>query len=127
MVTGFVAALFHAAAAVAQTAEQAQGSKVGEATLPRDLSPWGMFSSADIVVKSVIVGLAFASLMTWTVWLAKTIELAFAKRGVRGAVRTFERAASLSNVDSAELTSSAGAFYEAAAAELRMSADARRE
>ena len=43
--------------------------------LPRNLSPWGMFLNADIVVKAVMVGLAFASLVTWTVWLAKTIEL----------------------------------------------------
>ncbi|HEY4205077.1 MAG TPA: tonB-system energizer ExbB, partial [Xanthobacteraceae bacterium] len=38
------------------------------ALLPRDLSPWGMFANADIVVKAVMVGLAFASLVTWTVW-----------------------------------------------------------
>ena len=35
--------------------------------LPRNLSPWGMFLNADIVVKVVMVGLAFASLVTWTV------------------------------------------------------------
>jgi biopolymer transport protein ExbB len=46
-----------------------------DALLPRNLSPWGMFMNADIVVKAVMVGLAFASLVTWTVWLAKTIEL----------------------------------------------------
>jgi biopolymer transport protein ExbB len=45
------------------------------ALLPRNLSPWGMFVNADIVVKAVMVGLALASLATWTVWLAKTIEL----------------------------------------------------
>ena len=45
------------------------------AELPHNLSPWGMFQAADVVVKAVMVGLAFASLVTWTVWLAKTIEL----------------------------------------------------
>ena len=45
------------------------------ALLPRNLSPWGMFVNADIVVQAVMVGLAFASLITWTVWLAKTIEI----------------------------------------------------
>lgn len=45
------------------------------ALLPRNLSPWGMFANADIVVQVVMVGLAFASLATWTVWLAKTIEI----------------------------------------------------
>ena len=57
------------------------------ALLPRNLSPWGMFMGADIVVKAVMIGLAFASLITWTVWLAKTIELrrqaSLAKRRVR--------------------------------------------
>src|SRR6195952_1702009 len=45
------------------------------ALLPRNLSPWGMFTNADIVVQAVMVGLAFASLVTWTIWLAKTIEI----------------------------------------------------
>ncbi|HEY2761459.1 MAG TPA: hypothetical protein VGI75_11970, partial [Pirellulales bacterium] len=29
--------------------------------LPRDLSPWGMFMAADIIVKTVMIGLVFAS------------------------------------------------------------------
>ena len=48
---------------------------IDEALLPRHLSPWGMFAGADIVVKAVMIGLAIASLVTWTVWLAKTVEL----------------------------------------------------
>ena len=52
-------------------------------TLPRDLTPWGMFLSAVLPVKIVMVGLALASLATWTVWLAKTIELWNAKRVAR--------------------------------------------
>jgi biopolymer transport protein ExbB len=51
--------------------------------LPHNLSPWGMFLNADIVVKAVMVGLAFASLVTWTVWLSKTIELRIATRLAR--------------------------------------------
>jgi biopolymer transport protein ExbB len=43
--------------------------------LPRNLSPWNMFVNADVVVQAVMVGLAFASLVTWTIWLAKTIEI----------------------------------------------------
>lgn len=54
--------------------------------LPRDLSPWGMFMAADIVVKAVMVGLAFASVLTWTIWLAKAIELLGARRRLRGAI-----------------------------------------
>ena len=48
---------------------------IDEALLPRNLSPRGMFVGADIIVKTVMVGLALASLATWTVWLAKTLEL----------------------------------------------------
>ena len=57
-----------------------QDNVVATATLPRDLSPWGMYLNADPVVKAVLIGLAFASIVTWTVWLAKTIEIVLAKR-----------------------------------------------
>ncbi len=48
--------------------------------LPRDLSPWSMFMAADWVVKGIMLGLVFASLVTWTVWFAKTWEVAAARR-----------------------------------------------
>jgi biopolymer transport protein ExbB len=54
-----------------------------------------MFMQADIVVKAVMVGLAFASLVTWTVWLGKGLELAGAKRKARSATRKLQRADSL--------------------------------
>ncbi|WP_187829419.1 tonB-system energizer ExbB [Labrys sp. KNU-23] len=63
--------------------------------LPHDLSPWGMFMQADIVVKAVMIGLAFASLVTWTIWLAKGIELLAAKRRAQAAARLLETAESL--------------------------------
>jgi biopolymer transport protein ExbB len=63
--------------------------------LPRDLSPWGMFLSAVPIVKIVMVGLAFASLVTWTVWLAKTIELWNARRTARQGLEVLARAKSL--------------------------------
>ena len=59
--------------------------------LPHNLSPWGMFLNADIVVKVVMIGLALASLVTWTVWLAKTIELRVAKSLARRRLRMLER------------------------------------
>jgi hypothetical protein len=49
-------------------------------SLPRDLSPWSMFANADLVVQAVMIGLAFASLVTWSVWLAKALELRAARR-----------------------------------------------
>src|SRR5262249_34853704 len=61
----------------------------------RELSPWSMFLSADIVVKAVMIGLALASLVTWTAFIAKTIELAQAKRKLRAALKAVAEATSL--------------------------------
>src|SRR3954454_23191565 len=69
------------------------------ALLPRNLSPWGMFVNADIVVKAVMVGLALASLMTWTVWLAKTLELGRATRLARRRLALLERDTTLSALE----------------------------
>src|SRR5215471_1575143 len=55
--------------------------------LPRELSPWSMFLSADIFVKGVMISLAFASLMTWTILFAKLGELALARRRLNAALR----------------------------------------
>jgi biopolymer transport protein ExbB len=52
----------------------------------RELSPWSMFLSADIIVKAVMIGLAFASLVTWTIFIAKLIELSLAARQLRVAL-----------------------------------------
>src|SRR3974390_156487 len=70
---------FHAAFAQ----DSAVAPAIGTAALPRDLSPWGMFMNADAVVKAVVVVLAIASLLTWTIWLAKSIEIMQAKRKAR--------------------------------------------
>jgi biopolymer transport protein ExbB len=68
-------------------------------TLTEDLSPWGMFLAADLVVKAVIIGLAFASLVTWTVWLAKTLELHSARSDLRRATRVLANAATLAQAN----------------------------
>ncbi|OQW54612.1 MAG: biopolymer transport protein ExbB [Proteobacteria bacterium SG_bin9] len=47
---------------------------------PHELSPWSMFLSADWVVKAVMIGLAFASVLTWTIFIAKSIELLVMRR-----------------------------------------------
>jgi biopolymer transport protein ExbB len=100
----------------------AQDNVVGTATLPRDLSPWGMFLNADPVVKAVLVGLAFASLVTWTVWLAKSIEIFFAKRRVRAAAKELAGIRSLENVPQlAEIQGEVAQFLGAAATELKLS------
>ncbi|HEY0331343.1 MAG TPA: tonB-system energizer ExbB [Rhodopseudomonas sp.] len=58
--------------------ELAQASDL--AVLPHELTPIGMFMAADSIVKMVMIGLALASVLTWSVWLTKTIELATARR-----------------------------------------------
>src|SRR6266851_8240835 len=52
------------------------GGRSLKSTAPalRELSPWSMFLSADVLVKAVMIGLAFASLVTWTIFIAKMIE-----------------------------------------------------
>jgi biopolymer transport protein ExbB len=93
--------------------------------LPKDLSPWGMFMAADIVVKAVMVGLAFASVLTWTIWLAKAVELLLARRRLAEAIqalgkaRTWAEARGLQDGNDAASKLVAGADLE-----LRQSADA---
>ncbi len=65
------------------------------ADLPHDLSPWGMFLAADWVVKAVMIGLAFASVVTWTVWFAKSLEIAGANARARRALTAIGSAGSL--------------------------------
>jgi biopolymer transport protein ExbB len=92
--------------------------------LPKDLTPWGMFLAADIVVKAVMIGLAFASLVTWTIALAKALEIFAAKRQVRRALLVLTRAPSLSEA-SRQLgeRQSLSVVVRAALEEVRLSAD----
>ncbi|CAM3087243.1 Biopolymer transport protein ExbB [Paracoccus aminovorans] len=64
-------------------------------SLPHDLSPWGMFLAADWVVKGVMIGLAFASIITWTVLVAKMLELAGAMKRAQSGIRRIEGARGL--------------------------------
>ena len=61
----------------------------------RELSPWLMFRNADVLVKAVMIGLAFASLVTWTIFIAKMIELTVVRRKLRGALAWIGDARSL--------------------------------
>ncbi|MDB5641623.1 MAG: outer rane transport energization protein ExbB [Hyphomicrobiales bacterium] len=85
-------------ASLSSGAALAQTTAPIAATLPHDLSPWGMFMQADIVVKAVMCGLAFASLTTWTIWLAKGMELVSARRR---AEKSLVKLASASSLDDA--------------------------
>jgi biopolymer transport protein ExbB len=104
---------------------------IGAVHLPRDLSPWSMFASADIVVQSVIIGLAFASVVTWTVWLAKSIELLLAAAsrigGRRGIVPSFIVAAAHELQLSADVTTREGIKERVASRLARLEAAAARD
>ncbi len=60
-----------------------------------------MFMSADIVVQLVMIGLAFASLVTWTICIAKLAELSLARRALRAALNKIGDARSLAEAQMA--------------------------
>ncbi|MBB6261242.1 biopolymer transport protein ExbB [Paenochrobactrum gallinarii] len=66
-------------------------------TLPHDLSPVGMFMAADAIVKGVMIGLALASLLTWTIWIAKSLELFVARGKLKKAMKTIGHSGSLAD------------------------------
>lgn len=68
--------------------------------LPHDLSPMGMFLAADMVVKAVMIGLALASVITWAIFVVKTLELFAAKSRLARAVRQLSAANGLSELKS---------------------------
>lgn len=111
---------------VAPLPETTSPAGVDASTLPHDLSPYGMFMQADWVVKSVMIGLAAASLLTWIIFVAKTLELGIAKARMRSAVRVIVSAHNLAEVIekfSAKKNVS-GRLVNAAANEVRMSINA---
>jgi biopolymer transport protein ExbB len=84
----------------------------------RELSPWSMFMSADIIVKAVMIGLAFASLVTWTIFIAKMIELSVVQGKLRSALNKIGEARSLSEAQFA-LGAKAGVLPSLLAASMR--------
>lgn len=91
--------------------------------LPDALSPWGMFIQADMVVKAVMIGLALASVATWTVLLVKTIQLRAARREGRRALAAVLSARSLWDAANqiAERRNAVGSLLAAALDELEKS------
>ncbi|MGJ7547321.1 tonB-system energizer ExbB [Pseudomonas alloputida] len=95
--------------------------------MAHDLSPWGMYKNADIVVKIVMIGLAIASIITWTIWIAKGFELMGAKRRLRGEIAALKKSVSLkeaSSVSNKEGTLAHTLVHDALE-EMRLSANAR--
>ncbi|MDK1376638.1 MULTISPECIES: tonB-system energizer ExbB [unclassified Sinorhizobium] len=87
-----------AASALPASVDAAAPGASANPVLPHDLSPIGMFLAADIVVKSVMIGLAMASVVTWAMFLVKTIELVGAKSRLKRAVRVLSAADGLAEV-----------------------------
>ena len=90
-----------------------------------ELSPWSMFCSADILVKAVMVSLAFASLVTWTIFLGKTLQLFAARRRVTRALAKISNARTLAEAQLAlgKSRNVVAVLLAAAVAEVRASAD----
>jgi biopolymer transport protein ExbB len=119
-------------AASAAPAAPASAALPGEhmisgADLPQDLSPWGMFENSDLVVKVVIIGLALASFVTWTVWVAKTLELRSARGEVRRDLRVLNNSVTLAQAHDQlrDGDSPVSQLMRAAGQEIRLSANLR--
>ncbi|KEQ52182.1 Biopolymer transporter ExbB [Sphingobium chlorophenolicum] len=91
--------------------------------LPDNLTAWGMFVSADWVVKAVIIGLAIASIITWTVLVAKSLELSKRTAAQRAEFRAVDAARTLAEAGIAA-DAKDSILIAAAVAELKLSADA---
>src|SRR3974377_833332 len=100
---------------------------ISGADLPEDLSPWGMFENADLVVKAVIIGLALASFVTWPVWVAKTLEMGRAGAAVRRDLGVLNNAVTLAQAHDQlrEGHSPVSQLMRAAGQEIRLSANLR--
>ena len=110
------------ASAVTPAIARAQDAIIGAAALPRDLSPWGMYLNADPVVKGILIGLALASVITWTVCLAKAIEIFFANREIHAALGRLTSVRSATEGMERLADGEVRQFLEAALAEQTLSA-----
>ena len=95
--------------------------------MAHDLSPWGMYQNADIIVKIVMIGLAIASIITWTIWIAKGFELLGAKRRLRTEIVHLKKATTLKEASesAAKKGTLAHLLVHDALEEMRLSANSR--
>ena len=114
-------------AAAADNLDIENGSAAEAEAVFHDLSPWGMYQGADVVVKSVMIGLVLASILTWTIWIAKTIELVTARRRLRREIIELKGARNLAQAsDQARAKHSfSEILIEDAREELKLSATSR--
>ena len=95
--------------------------------MAHDLSPWGMYQNADVVVKAVMIGLAIASIITWTIWIAKGFELLGAKRRLRTEIAHLKKATTLKEASETATKKGtlANTLVHDALEEMRLSANTR--
>jgi len=95
--------------------------------MAHDLSPWGMYQNADIIVKIVMIGLAIASIITWTIWIAKGFELMGAKRRLRREILALKKATTLTEASacSTQQGTLANLLVHDALEEMRLSVNSR--
>jgi biopolymer transport protein ExbB len=68
---------------------------VGNNLMQADLSVWGMYHHADIVVKVVMIGLILASVVTWAIFFGKGAEILASKRRLKREQQQLAEARSL--------------------------------
>jgi biopolymer transport protein ExbB len=97
---------------------------IDRATLPHDLSPVGMYLQADIVVKSVMIILAIASILTWAIFLSKSLELFGIRHRTRSLGERIVHSRTLAEAETqvARRKNAAALLVQAAAEEVSVSA-----
>ena len=85
---------------------------MGNNLMQADLSVWGMYHHADIVVKVVMIGLILASVVTWAIFFGKGAEILASKRRLKreqllvAEARSLDQASDIANgFDAKSLTS----------------------
>ena len=68
---------------------------MGNNLMQADLSVWGMYHHADIVVKVVMIGLILASVVTWAIFFGKGAEILASKRRLKREQQQLAEARSL--------------------------------
>ncbi|WP_407643803.1 tol-pal system-associated acyl-CoA thioesterase [Dickeya poaceiphila] len=86
-----------------------------------DLSVWGMYQHADVVVKVVMIGLLLASVVTWAIFFGKSASLMGAKNRIRLEYQALDDARTLD--DAADIA----AVFKPGSVSLQLLADARNE
>ncbi|WP_425348669.1 tonB-system energizer ExbB [Rhizobium oryziradicis] len=82
-------------AQTAATGMETDATPQARADIPHNLSPIGMFMAADWIVKGVMISLGLASVATWTILIAKALQLTTAKAQVRRGLVALQQARSL--------------------------------